>query len=72
MCVLAVTAMGPVQPPAPTAADLREQALDLAYNLDHDQALVLLRRAVALAPDDPAPHRSLASVIWRDPVTATL
>ena len=24
-------------------------ALDLAYNLDHDQALELLRRAVALA-----------------------
>jgi tetratricopeptide (TPR) repeat protein len=45
------------------AAALRLQALDLAYNLDHDQAIELLRRAVALAPEDPAPHRSLASVL---------
>jgi tetratricopeptide (TPR) repeat protein len=43
---------------------LRLQALDLAYNLDHDQSLELLRRAVSLAPEDPAPHRSLASVLW--------
>jgi tetratricopeptide (TPR) repeat protein len=48
--------------PAPT--QLLEQALDLAYNLDHDPAIVLLRRAVALAPGDPAAHRSLASVLW--------
>jgi tetratricopeptide (TPR) repeat protein len=46
------------------ALDLQDEALNLAYNLDHDQALVLLRRAVALAPNDPAPHRSLASVLW--------
>jgi tetratricopeptide (TPR) repeat protein len=46
------------------ASVLRLRALDLAYNLDHDQALQLLRRAVELAPDDPAPHRSLASVLW--------
>jgi tetratricopeptide (TPR) repeat protein len=38
--------------------------LSLAYNLDHEQALVLLRRAVALAPSDSAPHRALASVLW--------
>jgi tetratricopeptide (TPR) repeat protein len=49
---------------AQSAADLRTTALDLAYNLDHDQALDQLRRAVRLAPDDPAPHRSLASVLW--------
>lgn len=49
---------------APTSAQLRLEALDLAYNLDHDRALDLLRRAVALAPSDPAPHRSLASVLW--------
>ena len=47
-----------------TSKDLRQRALELAYNLDHDQALELLRRAVALSPDDPAPHRSLASVLW--------
>jgi tetratricopeptide (TPR) repeat protein len=47
-----------------SAAALRLRALDLAYNLDHDQALELLRRAAKLAPDDPAPHRTLASVLW--------
>lgn len=49
---------------APTSAPLRLEALDLAYNLDHDQAIARLRRAVAAAPDDPAPHRSLAAVVW--------
>ena len=47
-----------------TSTELRLRALDLAYNLDHDQAIELLRRAVALSPDDPAPHRSLATVLW--------
>ena len=49
---------------APTNAELRLQALELAYNLDHDEAMALLRRAVANAPDDPAPHRTLAAVVW--------
>jgi tetratricopeptide (TPR) repeat protein len=49
---------------AQTSDELRNRGLDAAYNLDHDQGLELLRRAVALAPDDPAPHRSLASVLW--------
>ena len=47
-----------------TANSLREQGLRLAYNLDHDRAVLLLRRAVALAPDEPSTHRSLASVLW--------
>ncbi len=55
---------GTTHSPLQTGGDLRQQALDLAYNLDHDQALELLRRAVALSPDDPAPRRSLASVLW--------
>lgn len=55
---------GPAPQRAPAVSEICDQALDLAYNLDHDQALALLRRAVALAPDDPAPHRSLASVLW--------
>lgn len=46
-------------------ADLRLDALDLAYNLDHEQAVQLLRRAVVSAPDDPGPHRTLASVLWQ-------
>ncbi len=52
------------QSAAETSRELRLRALDLAYNLDHDQAIDLLRRAIALAPDDPTPHRSLASVLW--------
>jgi tetratricopeptide (TPR) repeat protein len=66
---LTVAVALPCAPPAAQgagsaqAAALRLQALDLAYNLDHDQAIELLRRAVALAPEDPAPHRSLASVL---------
>ncbi len=44
--------------------DLRAEALDLAYNLDHEAAIERLRRAVAAAPSDPAPRRTLASVLW--------
>jgi tetratricopeptide (TPR) repeat protein len=51
-------------PEQTTAAELRTQALELAYNLDHEEAIELLRKAIALAPDDPAPHRTLASVLW--------
>ena len=47
-----------------TAEQLRRRALDLAYNLDQDEAVALLRRATSLAPDDPAPRRTLASVLW--------
>lgn len=47
-----------------TPAALRARGISLAYDLDHDQALALLRRGVALAPDDPAAHRALANVLW--------
>jgi tetratricopeptide (TPR) repeat protein len=54
------------EPPQHTAdaTALRRQALELAYNLDHDDAIDLLRQAIAAAPQDPAPHRTLASVLW--------
>ena len=35
-----------------------------AYNLDHADAIRLARSAVALAPDNPRPHRVLATVLW--------
>src|SRR5687768_9247071 len=54
----------PVRASAQTSHELRLKALKLAYDLDHDPALELLRRAVVLSPDDPAPHRTLASVLW--------
>jgi tetratricopeptide (TPR) repeat protein len=44
--------------------ELRQRASDLTYNLDHDEAMRLLRQAVALDPGDPANHRALASTIW--------
>ena len=44
--------------------DLRAEALELAYNLDHEPAIERLHRAVAAAPGDPAPRRTLASVLW--------
>jgi len=64
MLTVDASASAAARPPAETSSELRMRALDLAYNLDHDQAIELLRRAVALAPDDPATHRSLASVLW--------
>jgi tetratricopeptide (TPR) repeat protein len=45
-------------------SQLREQALKLAYDLDHDEAMALLRKNVAAAPDDPGAHRTLAAVVW--------
>jgi tetratricopeptide (TPR) repeat protein len=43
---------------------LRRQAFDLAYNLDHDAAVALLRKATVDNPSDAAAHRALASVLW--------
>src|SRR5262245_31082605 len=47
-----------------TTRELRDRAADLAYNLDHDEAMRLLRQAVAAGPNDAANHRALASTIW--------
>jgi tetratricopeptide (TPR) repeat protein len=47
-----------------SARELRERASDLTYNLDHDEAIRLLRQAIAADPNDPANHRALASTIW--------
>lgn len=62
LAVLALPANALAQPE--TAESLRNRAVNLAYSLEHDEAIAMLRRAVALAPDDPAAHRSLASVLW--------
>lgn len=47
-----------------TVETLRKRAIDLAYSHEHQEAIALLRRAVAMAPDDPATHRNLANVLW--------
>jgi tetratricopeptide (TPR) repeat protein len=66
LTALSTTALaGPGQPQQKeTAEALRAKATELAYSLQHDEAVALLRRAVELAPDDPTTHRSLASVLW--------
>jgi tetratricopeptide (TPR) repeat protein len=49
---------------AQSTAAIRRQAFELSYNLDRDEALRLLRKAVADHPNDPGAHRALASVLW--------
>ena len=46
-----------------TADGLRVRATQLIYEHQHDEAIKLLRQAVAIAPDQSATHRSLASAI---------
>jgi tetratricopeptide (TPR) repeat protein len=43
---------------------VRDRAFDLAYNLDRDEALVLVKAALASRPDDAALHRTAASLTW--------
>jgi tetratricopeptide (TPR) repeat protein len=51
--------------PQPASAEsLRARAIQLVYEHEHDAAIELLRKAVALAPEEPAPHRTLAMAIW--------
>lgn len=51
---------------AQSSRELRERASDLVYNLDHAEAIRLLRQAVATDPNDSNNHRALASAIWLD------
>jgi hypothetical protein len=46
------------------SAAVRRQAFELAYNLDHEAAVALLRRATNENPSDASAHRALASVLW--------
>ena len=55
--------------PAPAALQDSPDALvtraeALAYDLDHQEALKLLRQSISLAPGDPRAHRALANVLW--------
>jgi tetratricopeptide (TPR) repeat protein len=66
--VAALLALSCALPAAPSglqsARELRERAADLTYNLDHDEAIRLLRQAIAAEPNESANHRALASTIW--------
>src|SRR5688572_8539672 len=46
------------------SASVRRQAFDLAYNLEHEAAVAMLRKATIENPSDAAAHRALASVLW--------
>jgi tetratricopeptide (TPR) repeat protein len=50
-------------PPAPVIATIKD-AFHAAYNLDEPEALAAARRSVAMAPNEPATHRALASILW--------
>ncbi len=45
-------------------ASLRLRAMELSYEHEHDEAIRLLRQAVARDPADPVTHRNLATVLW--------
>lgn len=47
-----------------SSESLRLQAIRLAYEQEHDEAMRLLRQAIVLNPDDSVIHRNLANVIW--------
>jgi len=62
--LLAWTAAIPGAAAAQSSRDLRARASDLVYNLDHEEAIRVLRQAIAADPDDSANHRALASAVW--------
>lgn len=64
--VLALVMAAAIQPAAQasSSAAVRARAFELAYNLDHDEAVALLVRASEQSPDDPSLHRALASILW--------
>jgi len=54
-----------VRPSAPPSiADTINQAFHAAYNLDHPEAMVLARKVVTMAPNEPSAHRTLAAILW--------
>jgi tetratricopeptide (TPR) repeat protein len=61
---LVVTGSAPLGAQPEAAQSLLDRAEDLAHDLEHDQAIALLRKAVAMAPEEPAVHRQLANVLW--------
>ncbi len=51
---------------AQSTQELRDRAGELAYNLDLDESIKLLRQAVEADPRDSATHRALASSFWQE------
>jgi tetratricopeptide (TPR) repeat protein len=60
-----VAAQAPRREADPAAAARhRARAIDLLYNLDHQDALAALKDAIAADPDDPTNHRLAAATAW--------
>lgn len=60
-----VLPLGAQSPPAASpGVAMMNTAMRAAYNLDHDEAIALARRAVLLEPDNPRLHRNLAAIVW--------
>ena len=70
MIPLTIVALGSLVPGASISnaseapGPVLEQAYELAYNLDHDQAVETLMRALNEDPDIPSAHRGLAALTW--------
>lgn len=62
---LAIPAAQQARPPGDAElTDVIGKAYVAAYNLDHAEALALVRRGVAMAPEESRSHRALASIVW--------
>lgn len=65
IAVAGTTAAGPrPQSDGATIHAIRTRAFNLAYNLDHDEAVSLLQRASEQSPQEASLHRALASIFW--------
>lgn len=65
-CVAMLCLCGVAPARAQGTRELRERAYEAGFNLDHDEALRLLRQAVSQDPADPQTHRALAATLWVD------
>lgn len=68
-CALALlpAAAAPAPPEragADSVPEVRLHAYDLAYNLDYDEAIALMTRALERWPRDPSLYRSLGTMVW--------
>ena len=62
LALLCLAAAPAAHAQGPTAEELRREAIGLAYSHRHEEAMSLLRKAAAIAPDSSEVHRTLASV----------
>jgi len=49
---------------SPQSQEFIRRAFDAAYNLDHDEAIASLDKALAADPNDPDAHRAAAVIAW--------